>query len=242
MTGVAIVCYNTPKIITKMEYDVTVLVNSYNEKEPVFRRAIESIVKAKPIQIIISTVKGDQCIKWAENYPAQVIINEKPGIFQQLNAMIPYIKGKYVCYASSNDKMLPNKLKIEVSKLKGKNKVCYSSFKVINKLHNRVYIQKFPTIFNYQRMFKSGYISDCSMVETKTFLKYMPFREQYNNSAYRDLWLRIYEGEGNVFVYNDMPAWVYYIDVNSQHVRQKKDPEIRKKRMADRERMLNDHR
>ena len=205
-----------------MKYPVTVMMNSYNEGEKLFRRAANSVIEAGCSQFIVSTVKGDKCIEWAKDYNALVIENEKPGIFSQVNAMLPHINQPYVCYSSSNDFMLPNKLELETSLLKGGKKVCYSAYSVINDFKRDDKIREFYD-YSYDIHLRGNFVSDCAMVETETLLKYTPFKEEYGNYAYYDMWLRVYEGEGNVFVYNPIPTWVYHVTKNSKHVKRRKN-------------------
>jgi glycosyltransferase involved in cell wall biosynthesis len=231
----------------KKPVTVTVLMNSYKEKKELFERAIRSCIDAKADQIILSTVKGDPCVEWAWQFrhvnSSKLIIieNDKPGIFEQINAMLPYITGDYVCYASSNDYMLPEKLVTEVNRLQATaKKVCYSAFHVKSEVSGRQYVAKFPE-YSYRENIQNSIVSDCAMVETELFLKYTPFRVEYKNNAYRDLWLRIYEGEGNVFTYNPHPTWVYHVTADSQHIRRKQIPKLQKENLRQRALMLRDH-
>ena len=224
---------------------VTVMMNSYREKQKLFERAVKSVINAGAYQLIVSTVKGDPCIEWMQPFMGKlitkIVINDTPGIFQQINAMTPFILGNYVCYSSSNDYMLHHKLKHEAGMLgKTGKKVCYSAFLVKSEVSARQYTAKFPG-YSYEENLQNSIVSDCAMVETKTFLKYMPFRVEYKNNAYRDLWLRIYEGEGDVFVYNPDPTWVYHVTEDSQHIRRKRNPELHRKNLQDRKDMLRDH-
>jgi len=208
---------------------VTVIMNSYKEKENLFRRAIKSIPCNEIPQIILSTVTGDPCIGWAKDYEVDIVTVDKPGITVQLNNAYPHIRGDYVCYCSSNDMMFPNKLYLETQLLKESGKkVCNSAFRVNDKR-----TQKLPLVYNYKQHLKGNFVSDCSMVEAKTFLKYMPFDERFYELQYYDLWLRIYEGEGDVFVYNPIPTWNYRVSSNSRSVKRKKSPEMQKTRQGE---------
>ena len=216
--------------------------NSYNELESLFRRAANSVIKAGCSQFILSTVVGDPCIGWAKDYDIKVIVNSKPGIFSQINAMLPHIKQPFVCYSSSNDVTLPNKLKIESGMLSATGKkVCYSAFYDENEATGRRSVRKMRP-YSYKLHQAGNYVSDCAMVDTAVFLKYTPFREQYKNFAYYDLWLRIYKGEGNVFIYNPDPTWVYYISPRSQHVKRLKNPKAHHANNMMRAKLKRDHR
>jgi len=221
---------------------VSVIVNSYNEGEKLFRRTIESIKESSNVdlQIVVSTVKGDNCIGWTKDYDVTLIINEKPGIFEQINATIPHLTGDYITYFSSNDKMSKYKLKIESDILKKTNKkVCYSSYNRIE-LDNTKNVKKFYD-YSYEKHLTGNFVSDCSMVTKDVFLKYTPFRTEYGNHAYHDLWLRIYEGEGNVFVYNQIPTWDYIVTENSSHYKRSKDPKRKQENELSRQEMLKHH-
>ena len=226
----------------KNKYPVTVLMNSYREREHNFRMAVESILRAGCSQFIISTVAGDPCKDWVGDYPiSKVIFNEKPGIFEQINAMLPFINQPYVCYASSNDVMFENKLSLEVKILEDTKKdVCYSAFMATSSRDHNGKVCKFPD-YNYSKHLSGNFVSDCAMVRTPMLLKYTPFRTEYGNISYHDLWLRIYEGEGNVFIKNDEPTWLYIITSESQHIRRRKNPKKIAENNRHIQKMLADH-
>jgi hypothetical protein len=72
--------------------------------------------------------------------------------------------------------------------------------------------------------------------------KYAPFSEKWGNFAYWDLWLRIYQGEGDVFIYNPQPTWNYCLSPNSLHIkRQKETPEFMKQYNEQKFCMLTSH-
>lgn len=219
---------------------VTVIMNCYNEEKQNFIKAAESILANKnvKIQLIVSTVKGDKCVEWCKNYPIELVINEKAGIYEQINATIPIIKGDYVTYSSSNDFMYDYKLYEESKELIANNKkVCYSAFDV-NK-EGVIKTNKFSN-YDYNRHLIGNFVSDCATVEKNLFMRFMPFKLKYGNQAYYDLWLRIYEAEGNVFHYYDRPTWQYIIRDASQHVQRKSNPEKIRINAELKELMLND--
>lgn len=204
--------------IIKENYDVTILVNSYKENEFNFRRSIESILANKNTinQIILSTVKNDDCIEWSKDYDLFLIINDNAGIFHQLNNTLTHIKGKYVTYQSSNDFMYDYKLELETNLLVNHNKlVCYSSYDIVD-INNNESVTNF-TDYDYNLHKKQNFVSDCSMVNAEIFLKYTPFEIKYGNSAYHHLWLNIYENCGDVFYNNKIPTWKYIVTKDSSH-------------------------
>ena len=221
---------------------ITVLVNSYRETEQRFRKAIKSILANTDIdiQIIVSTVTNDPCIPWAREYGANLVINAQPGIYSQINNALPLIRGMYMCYASSNDYMMPHKLHMERKILTetGK-KVCYSSY-LVEGINGKVKVRNFFD-YDYSRHLKTNFVSDCAMVHTPTLLKYTPFELQYKNHAYYHLWLTIFEQEGDVFFYNPTPTWRYIITADSQHYQRKHNEQKRLQNEADRQFMLQKH-
>jgi hypothetical protein len=199
----------------------TVIINSYMEKEALFKRALTAVLQAQPAQVIVSTVTGEPCIGWVEP-GVEVVVSDSPGIFRQIEAAAKKINQKYVCYASSNDVMLAHKLKMESSLLErtGK-KVCYSAFYVKN--GNGQAVRRFRE-YDYKEHLKGSYVSDCAMIDSGVFTRYLPFR--FGNQGYWDMFLRIYEGEGDVFIYNPHPTWIYEITGDSRHQKRKKSGDL----------------
>lgn len=187
--------------------------NSYNENPSWLKSAILSYKTQQDVnvELILSMVKGDSNISLAEKIGGcKVILNDKPGIYSQLNEAVKHMTGDFVCYASSNDTAPPTKLVTEYSLLKKTGRaVCYSAFNVTDQNGRITGIRQFPKTYDINEHLKGNFISDCALVRSDIFSKYIPFDEQWGNHAYYDLWLRIYAGEGNVFVYNPTPTWNY---------------------------------
>ena len=83
-----------------MENPVTVLINSYKESEETFIKTLESVKRANPGQIIISTVNGDNCLQWIKEDEADIVVNEKAGIYEQINNALKYVNQSYFTYFS----------------------------------------------------------------------------------------------------------------------------------------------
>lgn len=204
---------------------VTVLMNCYKEKEEIFKKAVESVLSNKgvKIQLIVSTVKDDPCIKWCKDYPIELVINETAGIFTQFNAMIQYIKGDYTTYASANDVMYSNKLYDEANFL-AKNqhiKVVYSDFDIIE-VDGREWTFKAQE-YNYEKHLQGSFVTDCTMIRSEIYRKYFPLNLKWGNNAVWDFYLRIYKGEGNVFAPLNISTWLYKKNKNSSSEKRKKD-------------------
>ncbi len=210
---------------------VSVIINTINENSESLKKAVESYA-CQDTEIIISTIKGDSSIKLGY----KTVISEK-GIYKQLNNAIKEITGEYFCYASGNDIAMPDKIKTEVKILEQTDKkVCYSAF---YRIENNVRKTNFFHDYDFKKHLAGNFVSDCSMIETNLLRKYLPFNERWENDAFYDLWLRIYKGEGNVFVYNSNPTWIYIIDKNSLHKTRQRDKMAWNRRNKIRAQLIN---
>ena len=223
---------------------VTVIMNTFREKPEWLSAAVNSYINQRgvDVELIISYVDGDPNIMPSKFAPGiKLVRNEKPGIYQQINATIPHITGDFVCYASSNDMACDTKLIQEVERcLANKKAVCYSDFYKCDANLKHPIARTFQS-YNYNdHLNKGNFVSDCALVRTDIFRKYTPFKTEWNNAAYHDLWLRIYEGEGDVFVHNPKPTWYYRFHDGSKLKRQN-SPKLQKENRENRERMIAWH-
>ena len=217
--------------------------NTYNDKPEQLRTAITGYqIQKIPCEIILSTIAGDSAIKIGEEMGIKkIVINEKPGICGQLNKALEYAEGHWFCYASGNDYALPNKLIDEHSLLlRKKKKLCYSAFYRGNKDLKITGTNEFHP-YNYRKHLMGNFMIDNAMTNMEILKKYLPFREDVGNYLFWDMWLRIYEGEGNVFIYNPKPNFIYRLDGTGRHFRKKKDKNLWNKDERDRAFMLKTH-
>lgn len=224
----------------------SVIMNTFNEEREVLAAAINSYLcqEGCEIELIISTIEGDENIDFVlANYPATVVWMKKEdhpgksplGSFMQLNNALPYITGEWFCFASSNDVAFPRKIITEIECcIQNGKEVCYSSYTMSGKpvrFHD----------YDFKKHLNGNFVSDCALVSERLVDKYLPFKTEYKNYAYWDLWLRIYEGEGNVFHYNPQPTWNYKQDPESMHIKRRGNPELVAEAQKDREYMLSFH-
>jgi len=224
-------------------YKASVIINTYNNTESDLIEAIESYLdqESVDVQVIISTAKGDNSIKLAEMYALDCCIATKPGIYPQLNKALSYIKNDYFSYASGNDMAYPNKMFDEIDMCVKNNKlVCYSGFDVSNSIL-KVYKTRLFHKYSYESNLKGNFVNDCATIHKSLIDKYTPFRLEHANHAYWDLWLRIYEGEGDVFVYNNNPTWIYRVSGTSSHVIRSKNEAKRVENNKMKYKMLRSH-
>lgn len=212
-------------------YSVTVIMNVYNENPIFLFQAIESYLNQinVKIQIIISTIENDPCIKLINDKYNNIEfcisnIKEHPGyghkgIYYQLNKSIHQIKNYWYSYASSNDVALTDKLYNEITKcLKMDKRICYSSFYLTDQKLNIIQLLNFHD-YDFNKHLKGNFVNDCALIESKLLIEMMPFNsELYSNHAYWDLWLRIYKKYGNVFIYNPIPTFYYRKHNNALHI------------------------
>lgn len=210
---------------------VTVLINTINE---VPERLIATINSFKiqqkyfKLQILISTISNDVSINIANKMNCDVVVSDKKGIYEQLNNAVKYIKGDWWCYSSGHDISETNKLLNEVYKcINGNKLVCYSNYFTVNPDTNEK-TEKIFYKYDYERHLKGNFINDCSVINTNLSKKYLPFRNDlWGNDSHYDFWLRIYEGEGNIFAWNKTPSWNYILFNDSKHlVRLKSEKEL----------------
>lgn len=222
---------------------ITVLINTFNEREDWLKSAIKSYQNQTgvKVQIIVSAVRGDKNIPLIEQMGCKVVLNESPGIYEQINAALPFIEGEYTCYGSSNDIAELFKLRSEYDQcVKFSKMVCYSSFYKCDASLRVINTYKSPP-YNYQSHLEKGnFINDCALVRTDILRKYTPFRTEWKNHAYYDLWLRIYEGEGDVFINNPTPTW-FYRGHEGQKLKRQKSAVLMKDNRETRERMIAWH-
>lgn len=226
----------------------SVIMNVCNEKAADLILAVESYLR-QPVQLIISTVEGDSCIDLLQDCPVEIFVTAKKdhpgrspqGSFVQLNNALHLINEDWFCFASSNDTAHPRKIETEIGIcIREGKKICYSAF---NTMDDELKITGTRTFYAYdfQRHLTGNFVSDCSLMHRSIVEKYLPFKLEFNNYAYWDLWLRVFEGEGDVFFYNPIPTWNYRISENSMHIARKKDPELMAKFKQDEKRMLATH-
>lgn len=233
------------KVVFKKTPTVCIIINTINENPDLLLQAIESYEKQVGVfvQLIISTIAGDPSIQVAKNRCHTVAISKRKGIYEQLNNAIKLMNTDWFSYASGNDVAHPQKSILEIGEcLKTKKKVCYSSIWLTDSVLTVTGIRRYYPYSHKKHINVGNFVTDCAMMSRKILKTYSPFHEQWGNAAYYDFWLRVFEGEGNVFCYNPIPTWYYRYTKSSAHVVRSYD---KKKQKADRDlkaRMLAYHR
>lgn len=228
-----------------MIQNATVIINTINEDENVLNKCVDSY-KNQFKQVIISTIEGDSSIGKYKGVEYAIVLKKDhvgksaSGAYQQINNALKLFNTDYLCYASGNDYAEPDKAVREIKALKqSRKKVCYSAF--WNVKNGNKSNQPFPE-YDYKMHLKNNFVSDCSMITREIVEKYLPYKIEFRNFAHWDSWLRIFEGEGDVFVYNPIPTWNYVWNDNDMSKERMRDPEKIKRNLEDRELMLKTHR
>lgn len=228
---------------------VTVIMNTVNEQPEVLKKAIDSYLNQEQVtvQLILSTVEGDPCIGQYEGVTYSILPKSQHsgksprGAYEQINHALKLFEGDWLCYASGNDYAEHHKLRMEIDAcMKSGKEVCYSSIWSVS--GDTKVQKKFPTEYHFNEHLKGNFVTDCSLISRRLVEKYLPYRLELNNYAHWDSWLRMYEGEGNVFVYNPIPTWFYVQNPNDMHNQRKRSPELQAIADRDKEIMLNLHR
>lgn len=237
---------------------VSVIMNTFREKPDYLQDAVLSYVKQRNvnIQLIISTVENDPSIEFVrkkfseEIYAKDNLLDhiefcistkkEHPGrgiagIYYQLNKATTLIKGEWFCYASSNDVAIITKCEQEIDACtEAKKSICYSAYAKVDARLKNMRPVTFHS-FNYLKLLKGNFISDCSLIRTELLREFLPFDDRYYNCGFWDLWLRVYNAKGNVFIYSPIISFLYRITPESTHIQREK--EVAKKKIYARGRL-----
>lgn len=219
--------YLKKKTVSKKPYNASVVINTYRDNTKNLIRVINNYKNQKGVnvQIIISTVEGDTAIDIAKEYNCDLCVSGEPGIYQQLNNAIKLVKNDWYCYASGNDVTYPDKLLQEIQCCIKSNKlICYSDFDTA-KANSKTIKKRSFYKYSYEKHLQGNYVNDAGLIHKSILDKYAPFKLEWNNLAYWDFWLRVYEGEGNIFCYNPNSVFKYIFRNDSSHIKRKKSPE-----------------
>ena len=223
--------------------NASIVINTLNGNQKHLVEAVKSCLNQNGvnIQLIVSTVKGDPSIKTLKGYKIDLVINDRSGIYYQLNNGLKRIKYEWWSYISGNDVMLSNKMKEEISMcVKHKKKICYSNYNVMD--HNMNYI-KTNTFHKYSfaKHLEGNFVNDAATVHKSLLDKYGTLSEEFDNLGYWDFWLKIGKEHPDYFIYNPMPVFNYRLSDNSRHVKRKNNPAWKARELKDRRAMLSRH-
>jgi hypothetical protein len=219
--------------------------NTWNENPCWLEAAVESYLNQKNviIQLIVSTVEGDPSIALLKNYPQlEFCINEKSGIYEQLNKACELICYPWFAYAASDDIALPTKLFDEINMcLDNNKKICSSACHKTDGDLNIISTYKVPDSYSIVDNLRGCFVSDCALVSTEILKKYGPFDEAMDNMAHWDFWLRVAIVDPNVFIFNKEATWLYRQHSNARHIKRQGQVNKIKKREAARKRLMQKH-
>ena len=208
---------------------VSVVLTTLNDRPEWLRESVDSILQQEgvDVQLIVSTVEGDDSIELTQELSLEVFVNDHAGIYYQLNNALPLVTGDWFACAGGNDVLLPTEFFDEISLCQEKGaSVCYSDFYTADaELENR----KLSCCqdYSYETHITIGnMVTDNAMTRRDILEKYKPFRDgQFGNYSYYDFWLRVAAGEGETtFIHNPKPEWIYrFSSESSRHVGRRRD-------------------
>jgi len=232
---------------------ISVIMNCIDENPQYFKEAVESILNQKDVSVhlILSTVEGDISIEWIKEYKGDIFVSAFPlkdhpgrspeGSFAQLNYALQYVKHDWLCFCSSNDTIFDSKFADEIHCAESENKLmCYSNLHITDKDLNVTSTTAYGS-FTRARHLQNNFMPDQSTINFKKLKKYLPFSVEWYNCGFWDFWMRVYEGEGDVFAYNPKPERYYRQLSNSMHIERNKNPEKVAMYKQQRALMLNTH-
>lgn len=222
---------------------VSVIMNCYRVSVRFLEDAIESYKTQAgvDVQLIVSTVVGDEAVQIANSRDCTVVVSERPGIYAQLNNALRVVDGDWFAYAAGDDIAEPHKLAHELAIcLEQGADVCYSSFYITDHLL-RVRSVFRPPSAEYSRdlHLQSNFVSDCALMSRTLLESCSPFDESVGDHAFWDFWLRARRDHGANFAYNPKPEWYYRQHGEAIHARW--TAEDRARRHQDALRMLSRH-
>ena len=218
----------------------TILINTFNERPEWLAQNIESqLAQHGEKQIIVSTMLQDKnhdlLMQYRRRNKIEVSFcdhtkhpgHSPEGAFYQINSALHLVRGEWFYYFSSNDYVDEMKIKNEKQRCIDTGKlICYSSFYHVDNDGKVMSKKTFPEKYDYQLHLTGNFVSDGSLVHTSLLRKYAPFQsDKFGNYSFWDFWLRIYEGEGDVFCYSPENAFFYRQNEEAMHAKRRKSPE-----------------
>jgi len=216
---------------------VTILINTFNERKEWLKQTINSYLNNKAVrkQIIVCTLPTDANLQYLKTVPEIELhlcnVKDHPGkspqgTFYQINSVIKShdLKGDWFCFMSSNDYVNHDRMIKEIEQcIVNKKSICYSAFDEFQEeINHRKTRYFFP--YEFKKHLKGNFVSDAALIKTNLLKQYAPFKYlELGNYSYWDFWLRIYEGEGNVFHYYSESTWSYRLNNDSMHLQRRTD-------------------
>ena len=226
-------------------YNASIIINTYNGNQEWLNEAVESCLGQKNvnIQLIVSTVKGDPSIRLLKKYSKiDFCINDRPGIYLQLNNALKFIKNEWFAYAAGDDIVFNTKIyeEIEIC-LKNNKKICSSGFVVTDEKLNKIAKRGKNRLYSLKDNLKSNFVSDCSLIHKSVLDKFAPFSLECGNHAFWDFWIRVARKNSNYFIFDETSRWSYRQHAEAKHLKRVKDKSKIKKNEKERKIMLRRH-
>lgn len=224
-----------------LPYKASIIVCTFKGNQIHLEEAVRSYLNQTDcdIQLIISTVEGDESLRTLADYDVVFVTQKTPSIYGQLNNATKYIENEWWCYMSGNDVALPNKLRDEISLCIIHNKkICYSAYNVVDGQLKFVRKLEFLNSYSFEKNLEGNFIADTSTIHKSVSDAYLPFSMEFDNLGYWDFWLRIGKEHSDWFIYNPNSTWNYRVNEQSRHQKRKKDESWEQQELQDRIKML----
>jgi len=208
---------------------VTIMMNCSKERKSDFDRMVDSCLNQKgvKVQLIVTTIQGDDCIRWYDGEMNVIPRLEHPGrnpngSFYQINQSLHLIKGDYFLWVGSDDKLNLDKCIIEIEGNPGG--ICYTDYHLSDRTlkDNHLVLSD----YDYKKHLTGNFIPDCTVIPKK-FFHLLPFRTGWYNCGYWDFWLRVAE-DGGSLKHLAIPTWYYIQRKFSMHIKRKRNPQERR--------------
>ena len=181
---------------------VSVIVPVFNHQEFI-GQAIESVLNQTFTDfeiIVIDDGSTDQTRKIVQRYRPTVryIYKNHCGAPNALNVGISKVKGSFICWLSSDDQFLPNKLQIQVNAFQANPSLgmIYTDWYEVDTYGNIIKLRRSRTLASHKEaalaLLKHNCINGSTvMLKTECFQRAGGFREDYLQGHDHEMWLRL---------------------------------------------------
>ena len=228
-----------------MKDSVSVIINTFNGNQKWLLDAVMSYINQEKVnvQLIVSTVKGDMALKTLSGISGvEFCINNKPGIYTQLNNAIKLVENEWFCYAAGDDIAIRTKVSEEINACKEYNKkICASGFFITDSNLNELNRVGTNMKYDISEHLSRNMVSDCSLFHSSLLQEFGPFDLECGNHGFWDFWLRIGKVSPEYFLLQKTPRWHYRQHSAAKHAKRAKNIKKMEKNERERKLMLSKH-
>jgi len=174
--------------------EVSIVMIVYNQYKDWLLQCLDSLNAQtyKDIEIIVSGVKGDQCLDWAKVYTDKIVENHYPDAKEQINNGIKFAGGNYIMVVGSDDYYYPRSVEWMVKTAETKNSVLvYSDLHYADDKLNIVFTWRAPSKFDMSKLMQLQFMHDSSLVKKSVLWEFGLYKPEWKKFAVWDMWLEI---------------------------------------------------